>query len=501
MKKKASPVYLLSVAIVALLVAAGLIDAALFDKIAQGLFAFIGAKFGWWYVLSMNVFVIVPVALALGRYGGLTMGKPGEKPEFSDYSWFAMLFGAGMGVGLVFYGVGEPLYHFASRPFGGEPLSPRAASEAMRATFHHWGFHPWASYSVIAICLAYFQYRKSGPALISSLFLPLLGPKGQDGVLARTIDVLTILATVAGVATSLGLAVLQIGGGLGYLAGLGQGAALKLLILLALAAAYTVSAFTGLNKGIKLLGSLNLALFSLLALALFLLGPSVAIVETLISSVGDYLSSLVEKSHDLDPFGSGRKAWIKDWTLYYWAWWIAWAPFVGSFVARISRGRTIRQFVAGVLIAPSLGCFAWFSIFGATALTMEMGGADLTSVVNQDLSVGVFAMYKALPLGGLMSALMIILISTFFITSGNASSFVLSMYSSGGQLNPPKSRVLVWGILQGALAFVLLMTGGLKSLQIASITAALPFSAIMVLALICLYRQLRRDFPQGAPVA
>lgn len=500
MKKPGSTVYPLSVAIVALVVAAGAIDPASFDKATKSVFNFIGLNLGWWYFLSMNIFVLVPVFLAFSRYGKLTMGLSGEKPEFSDISWFAMLFGAGMGVGLVFYGVGEPLYHFASRPFGGDPGSPAAASEAMRATFHHWGFHPWASYSVIAICLAYFQYRKNGPGLISSLFLPILGPKGQDGAMARAIDIVTILATLAGVATSLGLAVIQIAGGLGYMANLSQGSGTMLAILLILAAAYTLSAFTGLDKGIKFLGNLNLVLFSLLGLAMFLLGPSVTIIETLISSTGDYLSSLLASSHDLDPFGTEKKSWLRDWTLYYWAWWVAWAPFVGSFVARISKGRTIRQFVAGVLIAPSLGCFTWFSIFGATALTMEINGADLTSVVNSDLSVGVFAMYKSFPLGSLMSIIMVILVSTFFITSGNASSFVLSMYSSGGRLDPPKSRILVWGVLQGALAFVLLITGGLKSLQIASITFALPFSIIMVLALIIFWRTLKRDFPEGSVI-
>jgi glycine betaine transporter len=298
-------VFRLSVAIVVALVAWGIINPSGFEGATMKIFSLIGSSFGWWYMLSMNAFVLVPIILAFSRYGKLTMGRPGEKPEFSDASWFAMLFGAGMGVGLVFYGVGEPLYHYASRPFGAEAGSGRAAADAMRATFFHWGFHPWASYSVIAICLAYFQFRKDGPGLISSLFLPLLGPKGQDGLLARTIDILTILATVAGVATSLGLAVLQIGSGLSYLAGVEPGLATRLAVLLALAVAYTLSAFTGLTKGIKFLGNLNLTLFCLLALALFLIGPSIVIVETLMTATGDYLASLIRQSFDLDPFGQG----------------------------------------------------------------------------------------------------------------------------------------------------------------------------------------------------
>jgi glycine betaine transporter len=489
------------VAVIASLVLYGILKPNSFESLTQGIFAFIGNKFGWWYMLTMNAFVVIPILLAISRYGNLTMGEPGEKPEFSDFTWFGMLFGAGMGVGLVFYGVGEPLYHFDSRPFGAEAMSNQAASEAIRATFFHWGLHPWASYSVIAVCLAYFQFRKKAPGLISSLFLPYLGPKGQDGLLARVIDILTIFATVAGIATSLGLAVLQLNSGLKYLFSIEQGILTRFWILLILAVGYTYTAFTGIDKGIRYLGNFNLTLFIILGLALFLVGPSIKILETLLTGVGSYLSNIVNQSFDLDPHGKSYKKWLNDWTLYYWAWWIAWAPFVGSFVARISKGRTIRQFVLGVLLAPSLGCFVWFSIFGGTAITMQISGeVDLIKAVNNDLSVGVFAMYQRINLGSIMSILMLIMISTFFITSGNASTYVLSMYASGGNLNPPKSRILVWGTLQAALAFVLIFTGGLKALQIASITAALPFSIIMILALCCFWKTLRHDFPPGTPV-
>ncbi|MDR3134876.1 MAG: BCCT family transporter, partial [Deltaproteobacteria bacterium] len=367
-------VYGLSVAVIALLVCYGILYPSSFDSVTQVLFAFIGAKFGWWYMLAMNVFVVVPIILAFSRFGGLTMGEPGEKPEFSDLSWFGMLFGAGMGVGLVFYGVGEPLYHFDSRPFGAGAMSALAAKDAIRATFFHWGLHPWASYSVIAICLAYFQFRKKGPGLISSLFLPYLGPKGQDGLLARVIDILTIFATVAGIATSLGLAVLQLNSGLNYLFGFSHDALTRFFVLLVLTGAFTFSAFSGLNKGIRYLGNFNLALFIVLGLSMFLVGPSIKLLETFMTGLGSYFSNIVGQSFDLDPYGQGHKSWLNDWTLYYWAWWVAWAPFVGSFVARISKGRTVRQFVLGVLLAPSLGCFSWFATFGGTALSIQMSG-------------------------------------------------------------------------------------------------------------------------------
>ena len=488
-------VYYLSILIMSLLVLSGLIDPLSFGSVAGKVFDFLSKFFGWWYMLAMNCFVAFPIFLALSRYGKVHLGQENSKPEFSNLTWFGMLFGAGMGVGLVFYGVGEPLYHFASSPFGAAPGSAQAAEDALRASFFHWGLHPWAGYAAVALCLAYFQYRKGAPGLISSLLLPFLGPKGHRSPIGRLVDLLAIFATVAGIATSLGLAVLQINSGLNYLFDLPKNEYVQLTILIFLGFIFTYTAVSGLNKGIRFLGNLNLSLVLILSLSLFLIGPTLNIIESLVTATGAYLSNFIYQSFNLAPYGGEQKKWIGDWTVFYWAWWMAWAPFVGSFIARISRGRTIRQFVAGVLIIPALGSFCWFAVFGGTALEMQLSGlADLLGQVNKDLSTGVFAMYQHLSFGGVMSLVMMILICTFFITSANSSTFVLSMYSTEGALDPPKSRMVVWGIIQAAFAFALLLSGGLKSLQIASITAAGPFSIIMVAACICLWRSLSRDF-------
>ncbi len=499
--KRDNTVYYISIVIMTTLVVIGIITPEGFGAIANAIFNFLSKYFGWWYMLAMNCFVIFPIVLAASRFGKLTLGEEGSKPEFSNTAWFGMLFGAGMGVGLVFYGVGEPLFHFATPPFGAELGSAQAAEDALRASFFHWGLHPWAGYSVIALCLAYFQYRKGAPGLMSSLFLPLLGPQGHRSFIGKTVNILTIFATVAGIATSLGLAVLQINSGLMFVFGLPQGKGVQISILLVLGFIYTFTAVTGIHKGIKFLGNMNLCLVCLLAASLLLIGPTLAIFESLVTAVGGYFTNLISESFNTAPYGGDYKTWLGKWTIYYWAWWIAWAPFVGSFIARISRGRSIRQFVTGVLLVPAFGSFTWFAVFGGTALNMQMTGvADLASAVGADISTGVFVMYEYVTLGGVMSAVMLLLICTFFITSANSSTFVLSMYSTEGELNPPKNCMVVWGVMQAAFAMVLLWAGGLSALQIASITAAGPFSFIMILACWCLWKALNDDFKEGAVI-
>ena len=495
--KRDNTVYYVSIVIMVALVAVGIVSPETFEKVAKSIFAFLSKYFGWWYMVAMNCFVVFPICLAVSRFGKLTLGEENSKPEFSNTAWFGMLFGAGMGVGLVFYGVGEPLFHFGSVPFGAEPGSAQAAEDALRASFFHWGLHPWAGYSVIALCLAYFQFRKGAPGLMSSLFLPILGPKAAETPIGKTVD---IFATVAGIATSLGLAILQINSGLEFVFGIPKSVLVQLIILLALGFLYTYTAVSGIDKGIKFLGNMNLFLVCILALSLLLIGPTLVILESLVTGLGGYISNLVSESFDTAPYGGPYKEWLGSWTVYYWAWWIAWAPFVGSFIARISRGRSIRQFVTGVLLVPTLGSFCWFAIFGGTGLDIQMSGTDLASKVSTDISTGVFIMYEQIPFGGIMSVVMLLLICTFFITSANSSTFVLSMYSTQGELNPPKSRMVIWGAMQAAFAFVLLKSGGLQALQIASITAAGPFSIIMILACVCLWRALNSDFKEGAVI-
>ncbi len=499
-------VYLVSMGVTVAIVVWGLFAPASFGDMANAVFAFLTKYYGWGYMLAMNIFVIFPIILAMSRFGGIKLGSADSKPEFSTISWFAMLFSAGMGVGLVFYGVGEPLYHFMTPPFGAPLGSAKAAEDALRVSFFHWGLHPWAGYSVVALSLAYFQFRKGAPGLMSSMFMPILGGKGSRSVAGRVIDILAIFATAAGIATSLGLGVLQINSGLGTLMALPSGVTqigsftvsgstiMQISIILVLAFLYTWTAATGIDKGIQFISNLNLFLACLLLVGLFFLGPTIQILNALMTGIGDYFSNLISESFNLAPWGGDYQSWLGGWTIYYWAWWIAWAPFVGSFIARISRGRTIREFVAGVLIVPALGSFCWFAVFGTSGLSLEMGKiAEIGKVVAADISTGVFEMYKHYPLGKIMSIIMVGLISTFFITSANSATYVLSMYSTEGEMNPPRNRMTVWGILQAALALVLLLTGGLKALQTVSIVAAAPFSIIMVVACWCLWKALIKD--------
>ena len=469
-----------------------------FGRFADALFGGLTKYFGWGYLLTMNLFVLFCIAMAFGRFRHVRLGRPEDRPEHSNISWFAMLFSAGMGVGLVFYGAAEPLIHFGNAPFGAEPGSIQAARDAMQISFFHWGLHPWAGYAVIAMPMAYYQFRRNSPGLISSLFVPLVGQKAVDGAFGKIVDVLAIFATLAGITTSLGLGTLQLSSGLNAIMGMDKTTMIQVGIIVILAVFYTGSAVMGIDRGIKWVANFNLLVCLGLMVTLFLVGPSLPIVDSLMTGIGDYVSGLVKESFSMAPYGGPYESHLKNWTLYYWAWWIAWAPFVGSFVARISRGRTIAEFVAGVLIVPALGSFTWFAIFGTSALHLQLvRGIDIAAQVTKDISVGVFALYKYYPLGFVMSVLMLVLITTFFVTSANSATFVLSMYSNQGDLNPSKSKMGVWGVLMAALAIVLLMTGGLQNLQTISLTAAPPFAVIMICACVSLWRSLSKDEAEG----
>ncbi len=495
---KNNSVFIISMGITLAVVLWGLVAPDNFGAFAGYMFNVLTDKFGWGYLLSMNIFVIFCLFIASSRFGKVKLGPNDSKPEFGNISWFAMLFSAGMGVGLVFYGAAEPIYHFGSTPFGAEPGSIQAARDAMRISFFHWGLHPWAGYSVIALALAFFQFRKNSPGLISSVFLPLVGEKGINGPFGKIVDILAIFATLAGITTSLGLGTLQLSSGLSHVFGVPKTLFVQITIIAVLAVLYTGSAVLGIEKGIKKVADFNLLVCGILMLGLFLVGPTLAIVESLMTGIGDYLSNVVSESFTMAPYGGEYKSFLASWSLYYWAWWIAWAPFVGSFVARISRGRTIREFVAGVLIVPALGSFTWFAIFGTSALDLEITkGISISQKILADMSTGVFELYSNYAMGTVMSILMVVLITTFFVTSANSGTFVLSMYSTHGDLNPPKNKMAVWGALMAVLAVVLLATGGLQNLQTISLAAAPPFSIIMVLACYCLYKGLLLEEAEG----
>ncbi|SMC16412.1 glycine betaine transporter [Andreprevotia lacus DSM 23236] len=483
-------VFALSLAIALGFVLWGALAPASMTAITQHMLSATIGGFGWLYLLAVFGFLLFAVYLAFGRFGKIRLGGPDAEPEFSRASWFAMLFSAGMGIGLVFWGAAEPLAHFANPP-SGEAQSADAARTALRYTFFHWGLHPWAIYSIMGLAIGYFSFNRKLPALVSEAFRPWLGHH-VDGVFGKLVDVLAVIATACGVVTSLGLGTLQIAGGLTHTLGVPDSDALHIAIIVVAMGLALLSSLTGVGRGIKWLSNLNIGIALLLLAAVIAFGPTLFIVESFTTTLGGYIDNLSYMSLRLTPFSKG--SWVADWTLFYWAWWITWAPFVGLFIARVSKGRTIREFIVGVLLAPSLVSFIWFSAFGGMAIHQQLlGGVDLLSVQTQDYARTLFAMLAQLPLAKTLSVLALLLIVSFFVTSADSANLVLSMLSTRGRANPPAWIKLLWGCVIAAMALVLLFSGGLKALQTLSIVAALPFALIMVGLCVALYKALAAD--------
>ncbi len=483
-------VFIISFVIVVLVVAWGLIFPDNFGTSTTNAKDFFSFNFGWFYLSLMSAFVVFCIYLLFSKYGNIKLGSDDSKPEYSNISWFAMLFSAGMGVGLVFWGIAEPLNHFVS-PLGIEGGTAAAADFAIRKSFLHWGLHPWANYCIIALPLAYMQFRKNRPGLISSIFIPLIGEERVAGPIGKTIDILAIFATVAGVATSLGMATMQTTSGLNYLYGVPQTNLVRIIVIAVITILFMISAVSGLNKGIKILSNTNVALCGILILLGIIIGPKVTIFNSFVSGIGDYLSSIVKDSFALDPFDGSP--WYGWWTIFYWAWWIAWAPFVGTFIARISKGRTIRQFIGGVLIAPTLGSFVWFAVFGGIGINEGLQNFGIAQEAIKTTETALFVIMNQIPMGSILSTIAVVLLCTFFVTSADSATFVLGMMSSNGNLNPSAGLKITWGVIQSALAAVLMLTGGLKALQTGSIVAAFPFAIVMLFAMWAIMKALKTD--------
>ncbi|KDR94734.1 glycine betaine transporter [Peptoclostridium litorale DSM 5388] len=486
-KKPDNTVFYASMAIVIAIVGWGLAAQASFATFADNLLAYLSNTFGWAYLLAMFVFVVFAAILAFSKYGDLKLGPDDSTPDFSTKSWFAMLFGAGMGIGLVFWGVAEPIYHYLG-PVGAEAGTPEAVDFAFKTSFKHWGFHPWANYSIIGLALAYMQFRKGKPGLISSIFIPLVGDKAVQGVFGKTVDILAVFATVAGVATSLGMGTLQIGSGISYIFGVEQTMFMNLMIIAVVTVIFIWTAVSGVDKGIKVLGDINLVLAGGLLVGTFLVGNKVATMNGLSSGLGLYLNDFLKDSLSISAFGDN--SWLSGWTVFYWAWWIAWAPFVGSFIARISRGRTIREFIGGVIFAPAMASFIWFAVFGSLGLNLFNNGT-MTEIGAAETAL--FEVMQHYPLGTVLSFITLMLLCTFFITSANSATFVLGMLTSEGDLNPSNQKKIIWGLFQSLLATALLLAGGLKSLQTISVAAAFPFIFVMFLAIASFMKALVND--------
>ncbi|MFS0674311.1 BCCT family transporter [Ornithinibacillus sp. 179-J 7C1 HS] len=493
MKKQSynNPVFYISGSIILLLVIIGAILPVQFGEVAQTLFSFTTVNFGWLYLLAVFMFVIFLIALSVSKHGKTRLGPQNSRPEYPFFTWIGMLFSAGFGSGLVFWGVAEPMSHFFETPFpelGSK--TEEAARVAMGYAFFHWGISQWSVFAVVGLIIAYNQFKKEKNGLISTAIKPVVG---KNIIIKNTIDSLAVIATVMGVATSLGLGILQMTGGLSSIFGFQNSTFLQIIIAVVILILYLLSTSTGLNKGIKWLSNLNLGLALLLLLFVFFVGPTVFILNSLVLGLGDYLTNFIEYSLRLTPYQGG--SWVRDWTIFYWAWAIAWSPFVGAFVARVSRGRTIREFVIGVLIVPPAIACLWVAAFGGAALHSDlMNGTKIAEAVNRDVAVALFETFGVMPLTILMSILSILLIFTFLVTSADSATYILSSMTSKGSLNPALMVKIIWGVLITAIAVVLLLAGGLDALQTASLISALPFTIILIIIVIAFIKLLKVNY-------
>jgi glycine betaine transporter len=491
--QKGNSVFWISGLVILVLVIWGALVPQSFSSVASLVYSFTTNAFGWFYLLAVIFFVLFCFYLAISKYGKIRLGDDEEKPEYPFFTWIGMLFSAGFGVGLVFWGIAEPMTHFANPPtgFGVEGETEQAAKLAMRYSFFHWGIHQWSVFTIVGLVMAYFQYRKGRRSLISET-ISSGSNANKKSSWKKVINILAVIATVMGVATSLGFGILQINGGLDYMYGLPQNGMVQIGITAILFLLYMASSTTGLNKGIKYLSNLNLALALLLMLFILFLGPTVFILESFTLALGGYIQKFIEMSFFMTPYQGG--SWVKEWTVFYWAWVIAWSPFIGAFVARVSKGRTIREMIFGVLIVPPFIAMVWIAVFGGAAFHLDLfQGTAIADAVNNDVTSALFVTLEQFPLTQVLSILSLFLICVFLVTSADSATFVLGMMTSDGDLNPSLFSKLVWGTLIAAITAVLIISSGLQGLQTASLVAALPFTVILLIMCVNLFKSLRKE--------
>lgn len=451
---------------------------------------FIYDQFGWLYMIVIVVMITFCIYMMFSRFGKIKLGKDDDKPDFSLPAWFAMLFSAGMGIGLMFFTTAETISHAFIKSPNAVPGSEQAILDSLQYTALHWGFHGWGLYAVVGLIFAYFKFRVGAPGLISATLEPLFGEKLMRGPLGQVFDTLAIFATVVGVASTLGFGSAQINSGLTFIFNAPDAFWFQLLILTIATVIFIISAWSGLGNGIKYLSSINMVLAIILLCTLFIVGPSMYILNMFTTTIGNYLSNFIQMSFDLKPVNENQREWINEWTVFYWAWWISWAPFVGMFIARVSKGRTIKQFITGVLIAPTLVTLIFFAVFGGSALNLEQHGiAKLSELATETVT---FGMYEYYPIGTILSFLTVVVIAIFFITSADSATFVLGMFSTGGQLNPSNLVKITWGVILSAMAAIVMYSGGIGGFQNMLIIAGLPFSIILILMLLSFYKKIKQ---------
>lgn len=486
-------VFWISAIVVLIVVIFGAVWPNTFAAGASRAFDFTTYAFGWLYLLAVLFFVVSLLILAFTKYGKIKLGAEDSKPDFPFFTWVGMLISCGLGIGLVFWGVAEPMSHFFKSPFGNEPLTTQAARTAMGYTFFHWGMSQWAIFAMVGLAVGFYQYRKKENGLISTTLKPIIPSKKQTEPLKKAIDILAVIATVVGIATSLGLGIMQINGGISSVFGVSNNIVTQLAIVGIMLVCYLASSISGLNKGIKWLSNFNITLMLILLIYVFITGPTVFILNSFTLGLGDYITHFIEYSLRLAPYSGGT--WVREWTIFYWAWTIAWSPFVGAFIGRVSRGRTIREFILGVLIIPPLISLLWVAVFGGTALYMDLfEGTNIAQAVNQDVTSALFTTFNELPLSFLISVLAIILIFTFLVTSADSASYILGTMTTNGMATPPIVTRAIWGVLISAIAAVLTIASGLEGLQTASLVAALPFTIILLFISITMFAQIRKEY-------
>ena len=483
-------VFGLSLLIIISFVTFTLLNLQQMSQIFQTIQSTIAHHAGWFYILSVNIFLGFSIYLIFSRYGKIRIGGMNEKPEFTYWGWFSMLFSAGMGIGLVFYSVAEPIFHYISPPYGAGS-SIESAKMAMQFTFFHWGFHAWGIYAIVALALAFFSFNRGLPLTIRSAFYPLLGEKIY-GPIGNAIDITAAVATLFGLTTSLGLGVKQINAGLHHLFGIAESTNIQIMLIASITLLATISVVLGLKKGIKRLSELNMGIALVLMIFVFVCGPTIYLLNSFLQNIGMYTSQLIELSFWTEAYESSN--WQKSWTIFYWAWWISWSPFVGIFIARISKGRTIREFILSVLLVPTLLTFIWLTVFGNTALYQEMVlGHGIVNAVNENVAVALFVLLQNLPLSFSTSLLGVLLVITFFVSSSDSASLVIDIITAGGNTNPPTIQRIFWAITEGLVAIVLLLGGGLIALQTASIITGLFFAVILLFMCFSLLKGLREE--------
>jgi choline/glycine/proline betaine transport protein len=484
-----APVFIPAIVVTLLLVIGTISNPELAGEVFARTLAHITQTFGWFYMLAVAIFLVFIVGVASSKWGHIKLGPDHAKPQYSFPAWFAMLFSAGYGIALLFFGVAEPVLHYAAPP-SGTPETLQSARMAMQIAFFHWGFHIWAIYGLVGLVLSYFAFRHGLPLSMRSALYPLIG-EGIYGPIGHTVDVFAILGTLFGIATTLGLSVLQINAGINYLwPVIPVSIVVQIIAIVVITGLTTLSVAAGLDKGIKNLSLLNMALAVLLMVFVFLVGPTIFILETFLQNTGSYLNNIIERTFNLQAYALSD--WIGNWTLFIFGWTIAWAPFVGLFIAKISRGRTIRQFIFGVLFVPTMFTFLWFSIFGDTALHMILfeGYTSLIDEVQADQAIALFKLYENLPFTSIASLVTVFLIITFFVTSSDSGSLVIDSLAAGGAAQTPVWQRVFWACTQGVLAAVLLIAGGLQALQAMTVASALPFAIIMLLSAAGIWRAL-----------